>query len=202
MRTFAPVCRGFTLVEMLVVLIIVGMTTTLLFQMLSQTFRMQHVAGIQIADTRQGAMEADWLRQVVNGLQPDYIDGKNIFKGTARKITGLSDNPLTADYGAPEVIALELVFDPDSGFTRLFYGKPEDGTVLMAWKNDTGRFVFADANGDTHDAWPPPLNKWPQLPASIRLEFEQEGTPKVIVATPKGPPEPMPRVRDVIGIVG
>jgi prepilin-type N-terminal cleavage/methylation domain-containing protein len=200
MRTLTSANRGFTLVEMLVVLIIVGMTTTLLFQMLSQTVRMQRVAGIQIADTRQGAMEADWLRQVVNGLQPDYIDGKNIFKGTARKITGLSDNPLTADYGAPEVINLELVFDPDSGFTRLFYGKPADGTVLMAWKNDTGRFVFADANGDTHDTWPPPLNKWPQLPGSIRLEFEQDDVPRVIVATPKGPPEPMPRVRDVMGI--
>src|SRR5579863_9963924 len=60
---------AFTLIEMLVVLLIVGMTTTLLFQMLSQTFRMQRYAGIQIADSRQGAMEADWFRQVINGLQ-------------------------------------------------------------------------------------------------------------------------------------
>src|ERR1700691_6213519 len=89
---------GFTLIEMLVVLLIVGMTTTLLFQMLSQTIRMQRYAGIQIADTRQGAMEADWFRQLVNGLQPDYVGAKDVFKGTSRKLAGLSNNPLTADY--------------------------------------------------------------------------------------------------------
>jgi len=197
--------QGFTLIEMLVVLIIVGMTTTLLFQMLSQTFRMQRYAGIEITDVEAGTMQSDWLRQVINGLQPDYPDGGSVFAGTARSLSGLSNNPLTVDYGAPAAIALELAYDRDHDLTRLFYGHAKDGTVLMYWPHDVGRFVYVDANGDTHDTWPPPLGQWPQLPQAIRLEFEQDegpnSGPQVVVATPDGPSEPAPRVRDFVNKV-
>lgn len=185
--------RAFTLIEMLVVLLIVGMTTTLLFQMLSQTMRMQRYAGIEIADTRQGAMEADWFRQLINGLQPDYTGAKDVFNGTSRKLTGLSNNPLTVEYGAPVQFALELVFDSEHDLTRLIYGGADDGTVLMSWPHDVGRFLFIDATGETHDTWPPPSGLWPQLPQAIRLEFEQEEVSRVIVAAPRGPIEPDPR---------
>ena len=47
--------------------------------------------------------------------------------------------------------------------------------------------------------WPPALGQWPQLPQAVRLEFETETGPRVIVATPDGPTEPAPRVRDVSG---
>ena len=193
---------GFTLLEMLVVLIIVGMTTTLLFQMLSQTFRLQRVAGFQIASAQQGAMQADWLRQVVGGLQPDYQDGKDLFKGTRRKITALSNNPLTVDYGAPVPVVLELAYDADSDITRLTYGSAAEGTPLMSWTRDVGRFLYVDAKGDTHDTWPPPLGIWPQLPQAIRLEYEQDREPRVIFATPRGPYEPVPRVRDIVKVLG
>jgi prepilin-type N-terminal cleavage/methylation domain-containing protein len=190
---------GFTLIEMLVVLLIVGMTTTLLFQMLSQTFRMQRYAGIQITDARQGTMEADWFRQLVNGLQPDYAGAKNVFSGAARKLTGLSNNPLTTDYGAPVPITLVLAYDADNDLTRLFYGPETDGTPVMAWHHDIGRLVYVDAAGDNHDTWPPAMGLWPQLPQAIRLEFEEEQGPRVIVGAPRGPIEPAPRVGDVAG---
>jgi prepilin-type N-terminal cleavage/methylation domain-containing protein len=188
--------RAFTLIEMLIVLLVFGLTTTLLFQMLSQTVRMQRTAGIEIADSQQGAMQSDWLRQLINGLQPDYQNGKNVFKGTGRLVAGLSNNPLTVDYGAPIPFTLELAYDRDNDLTRLFYGGTADGAVLMYWPHDIGRFVYVDAAGDIHDSWPPPLNLWPQLPQAVRLEFEQDSIPHVIVATPDGPLEPPPRVRD------
>jgi prepilin-type N-terminal cleavage/methylation domain-containing protein len=190
--------RAFTLIEMMVVLLIVGMTSTLLFQMLSQTIRMQRNAGLEIADAQQGTMESDWLRQVINGLQPDYQDGKNVFKGTARLVSGLSNNPLTVEYGAPMPFTLELAYDADHDLTRLFYGTAKDGTVLMYWPHDIGRFVYLDADGGTHDTWPPALGLWPQLPQALQLEFEQETGKRVLVATPDGPTEPAPRVRDLV----
>jgi prepilin-type N-terminal cleavage/methylation domain-containing protein len=195
MRLRSKSC-AFTLIEMLIVLLIVGLSTTLLFQMLSQTIRMQRTAGIEIADAQQGVMQSDWLRQLINGLQPDYADGKNLFKGTARLLSGLSNNPLTVDYGAPIPFVLELAYDRDNDLTRLFYGGAADGAVLMYWPHDIGRFVYVDADGNTHDSWPPPLNLWPQLPQAIRLEFEQDSIPHAILATPDGPLEPSPRVRD------
>jgi prepilin-type N-terminal cleavage/methylation domain-containing protein len=191
--------RAFTLIEMLVVLIIVGMTATLLFQMLSQTIRMQRNAGIQIADAQQGTMEADWLRQLVNGLQPDYQDGKSVFKGSARLMSGQSNNPLTVDYGAPMPFTLELAYDNERDLTRLYYGRSTEHTVLMYWPHDVGRLLYIDASGDSHETWPPALGQWPQLPQAVRLEFETETGPRVIVATPDGPTEPAPRVRDVSG---
>ena len=83
---------GFTLVEMLVVLLIVGMVSGLLFDGAAQLMSMQARLERQLTRLRGEALRADWSRQVVQGLQPDYTDGKQVFKGTPRGFSGLSTN--------------------------------------------------------------------------------------------------------------
>ena len=72
---------GFTLVEILVVLVIVGLISSILLQALDQVYKLQGRFGVQLAQSQQGTMYTDWFRQVVQGLQTDYPDAKGIFKG-------------------------------------------------------------------------------------------------------------------------
>ena len=193
---------AFTLVEMLVVLIIVGLVSGILLQAVEQVFRLQRRFGVEVAVSQQGAMLSDWFRQTIEGLFPDYPDGKHKFSGTERRLSGLTTNSLTTEYGVPTVITWELAFDPDSGRTRLLNGTGKDAAPLMSWQGNQGRFVYLDAKGEAHDSWPPRLGDWPQLPAAIRLEGLREGEPLILVAVPMGPKNTLPRLKDIKDVLG
>ena len=195
-----PAQRGFTLVEMLVVLILAGLICAILFQGLDQAFRLQSRAGDEMDKTRRQAMLSDWFRQAIEGAQPDYEDGKHKFQATGRRISALTTSPLDAAPGGLAAFTLALEFDNRRGETLLRYGEGEDAPVLMAWAGDHGRFVFLDADHAEHDAWPPPLAKKPaQLPLAVRLEGRRDGQPWALFAHLPGPDQPRPRVRDLFG---
>lgn len=192
--------RGFTLLEMLVVLILVGLITGILFQALNQVFRMQSHFGDEATLMRQNAMLADWFRQLIEGVQPDYEDGKNKFQATERRIKAQSTNPLNPGQGALAPFILELRFDSQSGETQLRYGEDANAPVIMSWPGDAGRFVFLDVGKAEYERWPPPMVKKPvQIPAAIRLEGRREGKPWILWATPLGPEQPPLRIGDFMG---
>jgi hypothetical protein len=185
---------------MLVVLILTGLISAILFQGLSQVFGLQRHLGAELDHLRQDAMLADWFRQVIEGLQPDYDDGSFKFTATERRITGLTTNPLTGEPGATAPFALELRFDNQSGNTLLIYENSGKSDTVLAWPGDRGRFVFIDGQQEEHDEWPPLQAAKPrQIPAVIRLEGEREGKPWILVAMPMGPEKPRPRPRDFLG---
>lgn len=195
--------QGFTLLEMLVVLILTGLIAGILFQGLNQVFRLQNHFGAELDNMRQSAMLADWFRQVIEGVQPDYEDGQHKFSGSERRIAGLTTSPLQESPGAVAPFVLELRFDSRLGETQLRYGKGERATVLFGWPGDKGRFVFLDADQTEHDRWPPPLaNKAMQRPVAVRLDGERDGRPWVLVAVPMGPDQPRLRARDFLSTMG
>lgn len=192
--------QGFTLVEMLVVLLIVGLAGGILFDGAAQVMGMQDRLNGQLERLRGEGLRADWLRQVVQGLQPDYADGKQVFKGSPRGFSGLTTNPLSGSYGALQPFELTLAHDAARDRMLLRYGAGKDAPVILYWPGDRGRLRYLDNRGEAHEDWPPPLGLWPQLPSAIEIEGEQNGTPWLIVAAHFGPVQPIPRPRDVIGI--
>jgi len=194
--------RGFTLVEMLVVLLIVGMVSGLLFDGTAQLMGMQARLERQLTRLRGEALRADWLRQVVQGLQPDYEDGKQIFKGSPRGFSGLTTNALSAGYGAPEPFAVTLAHNAAQNSMLLGYGNGRNASVLMSWPGNRGRFLYLDDRGEAHEDWPPPLGLWPQLPRTITLEGERDGAPWLIAAAHFGPTSPVMRQRDLLDFLG
>lgn len=191
--------RGFTLLEMLVVLLLAGIITGILFQGLGQVLQLETRFGRELFNSQQGEMYTEWFRQSVNGLMPDHIEGGNRFKGSERDFSGLSLMPLEAATEALIPVAWRLRFDPKSGLTQLRYGNMDDGPVVLSWQGNSGRFIYIDGDGDAHDTWPPFLGKWPQLPRAIYLESRSSDQPAVVVAVPRGPQEPLPRRRDFEG---
>lgn len=180
---------GFTLVEILVVLVITGFIVTILMQGLHQVFRLQTHFGHEIYHTQQGAMYADWYRQSINSLMPDHDDGKHKFRGEPRHMSGLTLSPLDQESGALAPFAWRLEFDPRNGQSGLYYGEADTGKPswpVLSWPGNSGRFIYLDTENAMHDSWPPFLGKWPQLPSAIYLESGGPEQLRLIVAAPRG----------------
>lgn len=190
-------CYGFTLLEMLVVLLLSSLVTMLLLQGLQHVFRLQRNFGAEQFSTQQGAMQVAWFRQSINGLMPEYPDGNNKFRGDTRQLQGLTVAALDAPDGTLVHFQWQLNFDPKQGRTLLKYGRDEKASTIMAWEGNGGGFRYLDANAEAHDEWPPFLGQWPQLPTAILLETRQASGGKIIVASPRGPVNTMFRLKDL-----
>jgi len=188
---------GFTLIEVLVVLIITGLISGILFQALERAYRLQERFGVEIFSAQQGQMAADWYRQTVQGLHPDHADGPHIFRGNEHEFSGLSSNPLSNEYGAPTPITWRIDRDRRSGDTQLIYREGQQETVISSWHGRDARFVYVDEQQTAHDSWPPAFGSPPQLPKQIRLVAHDAGDTLNIVATPMGPATPLLRLQDL-----
>jgi prepilin-type N-terminal cleavage/methylation domain-containing protein len=189
--------QGFTLVEILVVLIITGFIVAILLQALQQVFRLQTHFGHEIFHTQNGAMYADWFRQSINGLMPDNKDGKHKFLGEQKQMRGLTLSPLDVEGGALSPFTWKLEFKAQSGQTGLYYGEGTAREPVLAWAGSNGAFIYVDAENNPHDSWPPFLGKWPQLPRAIYLESGTGEQRRLLVAVPRGPDAPLLRRNDL-----
>lgn len=219
--------RGFTLVEVLVVLVITSMVSALLFQVLAQVGRVQSRFGEQLAESQGGAMRAEWFRQVVQGLQPVEADDPQRFDGQPRRWVGLTRTGLQALPGAPQFVALEIVpaVDGLGGVLRYAPVSPDGspGTTLLSW---TGRgaaeFVYLDSSGVEYSQWPPAPGQYrfdpgvkdlgrsftaedaratpPQLPSAILLRWPGARGRAVMVAAPRASLEALPKRLEAGGL--
>jgi hypothetical protein len=207
---------------MLVVLLIVALAGGLLMEAGAHVMNLQARANTMVGRLRTDALQADWLRQVVEGLQPDYQGAGNGFKGNAQGFTGLTTNPLSGSYGGLDVFAVVLSYDQESDRTDVRYvpgqlgtamddllqgGAWRDGTVkdakppavLMSWSGRGQKLRYWDDKGEPHENWPPAAGTWPQLPERVSLEGERDGTAWLVVAGARGPVLPVVRPTDLIG---
>jgi prepilin-type N-terminal cleavage/methylation domain-containing protein len=183
--------RGFTLLEILVVLIITSMLVTILLQGLQQIFMVERRLGIEYYRSRDGLMKSEWFRSLINGVRSDYDNGSQRFKGTPTQVSGLSTSGLGSIAGAIVEFELHLKFDPQSGETAMWYGRPDDEQKILGWQGSIGKFKYLAIDGSLHDEWPPFLGKWPQVPSAVVLEMPLGGPLPDLVAAIRGPAKPM-----------
>lgn len=187
---------GFTLIEVLVVMIMVALISGVLFQALERAYRLQERFRVTLFNVQQGQMVADWYRQTVQGLYPDYPDGASVFQGQEQEFTGLSTNPLSEDYGMPTPITWKLRREAQNGTAQLVYVDNEQETPVLSWRTKEARFVYLDDEHKPHDTWPPRLGLFPQLPAQIQIQTSDAGERIMLVASPMGPSTPPLRMKD------
>jgi len=189
--SFRVKSRGFTILEMLVVLIIIGFITSILFQALDQIYKLQSRFGMQLAQSQQGAMYTDWYRQVVQGMQVDFANGTEKFKGSETQFTGTTTSPLSTEYGTPKTVSINLQYDRYAETTELLYVVGDQKMKLFSWDGGkNARFTYVDTKGEQHDTWPPEFGLWPQLPSMILLHVQRDREPLIVAAVPRGTQEP------------
>lgn len=190
---------GFTLIEVLVVLIMTGTITGVLFQALERAYRLQDDFGAELFGAQQGQMATDWYRQTVQGLRIDYPDSKNLFKGSEQEFSGLSDNSLGRKAGAPAPIRWQIRKNLRSGLIELVYSEQDKDTPILSWQTKAARFAYIDDQQTAHDIWPPPMGRWPQMPKHIQLvTLGGNGVdPITIIASPLSTAMPPLRMNDL-----
>jgi hypothetical protein len=176
--------------EVLTVLIIVGLVSAVVFQGFEMILRLDRSTYGQVEHARERAMLVSWFRQSIEGLQADFPGGRHGFSGASARLSGQSGNQLSDAFGAVAPIAWEIVYEQDTGATQLRYAGGRETSVLVAWPNARGRFVYLDDKGDRHDSWPPPLGRWPQIPEAVLLEVGEGANRETIVARPMGAKQP------------
>lgn len=191
---------GFTLIEVLVVMIMLTLISGILFQALERAYRLQERFGATLFSVQQGQMASDWYRQTVHGLYPDFADGAHIFAGKPQEFAGLSSNPLNADYGIPTPIMWRLRSHTLSDTTDLVYVDKQQETVILSWQGQQAKFSYIDSQNTAHDQWPPSLGLFDQLPSQIQVQTPQDAKSITLIASPMGPTTPPLRLKDILGL--
>lgn len=202
--------RGFSLIEVLVVLLIIAMVVTVLASGLSRIFSLRSRLIPYLDHVEDVGMLTDWVRHSVNGLVPDYDDGTHKFSGSATGFSGLTIRSLDQRVGEPVPFSWELVND-QQGHTILRYHEANGATIDVATWMGPGAFAYQGSDHQWSDSWPPPSSDFtlddtvgnatlvpPQLPALIRLSGKLAGHDWVVIAAPHGPVAPLPRVSDFL----
>lgn len=195
-----PRMRGFTLLEMLVVLLIAGMALALTSQALSQYKRAHEQVSTSTQSGREYRLAERWFRESVSGLFaggdpagsgtaviPGVPPDATVFRGEPRGFSGLSLLPVLAGQGIPTLQTWSITTSR-TGSHVLILKENEKQLTLPFPGADQLTLHYLDAVGGTHTHWPPTQGHWPQLPAAIALEL---GPGSMLVAAVTGPYDPV-----------
>lgn len=175
--------RGFTLLEMLVVLVLVALVVGMVFEGLGRVADLRFRLARHLDGALDGAIVGSWFRTSVAAMLPAQEGAPDAFKGGPTELSGLTLQPLDQPTGAAVSFAWRLAPEQSSGLTRLSY-RGADGSwrEIAAWPGSGARFLYAGPDGEWRDEWPPPLGagrtplgrvvemRQPQLPRFVRLE--------------------------------
>lgn len=199
MRRGRPAAAGFTLIEMLVVLIIVSMVGAILFSSYQRILDIRIRLAAFLDGTDAPTLIAGWFRGSVEGLLPDQKDGADVFAGAPRRFAGLSTAPIDGTPGVPTRIAWELVFDAANARTALTYRDANAAPLTVAsWPGDRGGLRYCGPRLTCSDSWPPASETAgetaSQLPALIVLQAVRGIDDWPIAAAPQSARDPLPKI--------
>lgn len=131
--------KGFTLLEVMIVLALVGMITGLFLEPLARVFDIKLRLRNQIDNVALSVLPQNWVRAVLSGT---YMT-KTKFSGDAKKVSGVTINPLSEDIGVPTNYEFTLSYDTSNDVTLLNYkGFGDEEITLAEWKGDRGAFSY------------------------------------------------------------
>jgi prepilin-type N-terminal cleavage/methylation domain-containing protein len=204
--------RGFTLVEMLVTLVVVGLVGTLLWQALAQVAQLE----TRLADGRALA-DADrlrraWVQQALAGIATGPLGTPQALTGTPDTLSSFTTLPPWPGAGGLERMTLRLASERQDGQVYVTLtaaadssaaggGVDEAPTALWRWPGE-GRFEYLSADGQWLPRWPTAATAGagsaptpPRLPVAVRVLGPPSGALLVpIVADPS----PLISRRDVM----
>jgi hypothetical protein len=189
--TFARGNRGLTLMETLVTLVVVSLTTILLSQALAQSARLERMLAGNSIQAQGEALRLDWLRQAIESLvaldpsQPDSMRGEPLrLNGRSTQLPGWplsTAGPFAVESrydSAARRGELILWLGPDSSAST-----PER-VVLLEWQGSPGRIQYLGSEGAWADSWPPVSMSAdsPRLPRAVAIRTGSRHHPLIVSA--------------------
>lgn len=185
--------------EVLVVLVLLGLISSLLMDSLSHILRLRIHILAQQQTSATGALQAAWFNQLIGGLTPsETADNKFSFIGESRTLQGLTMQPLHSHNGIPSAVKLSLV--DSNGKTALYYeADPGIRWLLATWPASNAAFDYLDSEGVWRAKWPQNASTEQQLPVAVRLQSSQaQSNLNVWLARVQGRRTPRPRISNIL----
>lgn len=147
--------RGFTLLEVLVVLVLVGLISTVTMQGFSFVLNLQERLKRQLVDTQYRNLQESWFRDVVRSFREKKVKaGEAVFTGSPHKLEGFSLLSLKGRVGVP--IQTQWLLEEYDGGQYLKYSIEGGEPVIVAdWLGADVIFQYLDRKGQLHNEWPP-----------------------------------------------
>lgn len=189
--------RGFTLLEMLVVLLIAGIALGLAYQVLGQYRRAYASVGASAMQVRAMRMTEAWFRESAQGLYPvdaraptapglGLSETEPPFEGTSDGFVGTTLSPVLAGQGIPTLQRWAVEREGDQVVLTVREGERDLRIPLPLVR--AARLWYYESDGERHDRWPPVKGQAAPLPAAVALELERaDSAADVVVAAIRGP---------------
>jgi prepilin-type N-terminal cleavage/methylation domain-containing protein len=189
---------GFTLLEVIVVLVITALLSVVLIQGLGLVLAVRNTFAGKILDLDRTLIRRTLVMEPLRGIIPDYFNHAFVFSGASRQLRGLTIGTLQERAGTPTGFTMSLTYSTDRRETLVIYQEEgRDPVELMSWPDDVGAFSYRDISGDWLDAWPPD-DKATQTPWLIRLTTGKDETSTIIISV-AGAHKRTPRMQDAPG---
>jgi len=186
---------GFTLIEVIVVLVMTSLISAILMQALSLVLDTRFRIRNALIDTETLALQKSILTHPLSGVIPDYFDGPDRFAGESSRMRGLTLTPLHGTSGAPTGFGIAMQYNASTGMTELTYlERGFDPVKLAEWPGDTGSFSYRGKSGAWSRNWPIPSDVPEPSPRTIRLTTGM--SPSEYVVLVMGPHERVGRIQD------
>ncbi len=165
---------GFTLLELLVVLVLVAFITTLLIQ------GMGYIAKVNDTFVREGDQRQSrelvfaWFTDSLSQLSaPEHNDSSGRFRGDALSFEGVTLASVDRREGIPVPFAFRL--EPKEGMAELIYVRRIEARrwPLLSVRADA-HFEYQDVTGHWHQNWPPLVAAADLMPMAIALASNEE----------------------------
>lgn len=184
--------RGFTLLELLVVLVLVSLLGTLVIQG-TGFFLGRYETVMRVGrESSLASLQRHWFVSTVRGMLPS-LRSKRRFEGDATSVEAVTMQPLAAQPGLPTRVQWHIDLSDDGSLVVRYV---EEGGVewpVLALTETDVSFQYADQAGQWHDHWPLDGRPRQALPRMVRLVAE---TGRVVwVARPALFPEPVENFR-------
>jgi general secretion pathway protein J len=181
----SPSTRGFTLMEVLVVLIVSALATTLMFQALAG-FNRSRLRAAELEGVRNNqAVLAGWIGDSIRGIvaidpvslpQSTQGDAALGLTGTSTGFAALTLSPLLGSTGVP--VEIHWRIEHANGGDDLIY--EEAGQQPLRFSTDGPlKFNYRDEAGAMQEQWPTRLGVQQALPRIIELAYVSDGQQRV-----------------------
>ena len=173
---------GFSLLEILVTLTIISITSALLFQTLLSQVQLTSRVETASLNASRAIIRSAGFQDVIKGLVPSWpeeIDTR--FVATDAQISGLTSQSLLSSRKALTPFQMRISGDP-SIITYSEHGQ----TITLGQFSELARFSYLGADGDWYPQWPPEKTpdfgafddslsyKTPPLPIAVRIQTETQ----------------------------
>ncbi len=175
--------RGMTLLELLVVMVLLAVISTLLMQGLAVALSTYEKVQRRQYEGVPRMLASSWFVQSVAATEA-RLDADSQFKGNASSMSGMSHSALVSRNGQIQPVAWRINQMPD-GRVALQYEQPGIVWILAQWPAGTkAQFLYRDHDGTPQTLWPPSeklasLVPDGRIPSAVLLEVAPPSRPSL-----------------------